>query len=140
MSAARCFGIFILKASIASCVVAFGAAQAADHVIAYSDIDVQRGDRSATAKAYAAVAAPARLDLRVPDLQHVMPHGVLLGEIGSASEDDAQPVEIAAVPELMPMISEQAAPLGLIAAFAWSVDHPTQAWRILLPLPEDSIG
>jgi len=137
MSTEHRFVSCVFKASIASCVIACGAVQAAEHVVAQSDVG-EHATGAATAKA--AVAPRVPLDLRIPGLRQVMAHSVRLGEIDSGAEEEVQAVEIAAEPVLMPMMSEQPAPLGIVAAFAWSGDHPTQAWRILLPLPAESIS
>jgi hypothetical protein len=72
---------------------------------------------------------PAPLDLRAPALDRVMPRSELLAEMGST--DDA--IEVVAEPPLLPMTSDVNAPLGIVDSLRWSVDHPTQAWRLLLP-------
>jgi hypothetical protein len=58
-----------------------------------------------------------------------MPRSELLAEMGST--DDA--IEVVAEPPLLPMTSDVNAPLGIVDSLRWSVDHPTQAWRLLLP-------
>jgi hypothetical protein len=70
-------------------------------------------------------AAP--LNLRMPPLDKVMQRGDLLAEMG----DD--PVAIVVEPPLLPMTSDADAPLGIVDSLRWSADHPTQAWRLLLP-------
>jgi hypothetical protein len=75
----------------------------------------------------------ARLDLRVPELRRVMSGSQLLAEMGASSED-AESIQIVAEPVLVPMSFDAQAPLGIIDSLHWSVDHPTQAWRILLPV------
>jgi hypothetical protein len=133
------FALSALKASVASCAAACGIVQAAE-INAHAAVDSQASRQTATVTRNVAVAPRAPLDLRLPPLRQVMAHSVLLGEAGVDEVEDAQPVEVAAGPQLMPMVSEQPAPLGLIAAFAWTGDHPAQAWRILLPLADDSIS
>jgi hypothetical protein len=102
--------------------IAFGAAHAADSPEA----------------AVAPVASSARslprapLDLRVPDLRRVMSRSQLLAEMGSAS-DDEESIEVVAAPALVPMSFDAEAPLGIVDSLRWSVDHPTQMWRIVLP-------
>ena len=73
----------------------------------------------------------APLDLKAPPLSHVMSHSQLLAAMGASSDEEA--IEVVAAPELMPMSSDVQAPLGVVDALQWSVYHPTQAWRILLP-------
>jgi len=58
-----------------------------------------------------------------------MPRSELLAEMSSPDE----PIEVVAVPPLLPMTSDADAPLGIVDSLGWSVDHPTQAWRLLLP-------
>ena len=71
----------------------------------------------------------APLDLRVPSLERVMPRSELLAEMSLPDE----PIEVVAEPPLLPMTSDADAPLGIVDSLAWTVDHPTQAWRLLLP-------
>jgi hypothetical protein len=61
-----------------------------------------------------------------------MPHSEILAEMGSGS-DDEESIEVVAAPALVPMSFDAEAPLGIVDSLHWSVDHPTQAWRILLP-------
>jgi hypothetical protein len=75
----------------------------------------------------------ARLDLRVPELRRVMSSRQLLAEMGASSED-VESIQVVAAPALVPMSLDAEAPLGIIDSLHWSVDHPTQAWRILLPV------
>jgi hypothetical protein len=83
-----------------------------------------------------AVGQPTRapLDLRVPDLHRVMSHSELLAEMGSIS-DDEDSIEVVAAPALVPMSFDAVVPLGIIDSVRWSVDHPAQTWRIVLPVP-----
>jgi hypothetical protein len=89
-------------------------------------------DSPAAAVALAASAPRAPLDLRVPKLRQVMTHSELLADMGSNSGDE-ESIEIVAAPALVPMNFDSQAPLGIVDSFRWSVDHPTQIWRILLP-------
>lgn len=73
----------------------------------------------------------AMLDLRVPELRHVMSHSELLADMGSNYDEDA--VEVIAAPPLVPLSFDFEVPLGIVDSLHWSVAHPTQAWRILLP-------
>ena len=121
----------VVRACITACVFAVGAAHAGTP-----------GAGAIAQQPYSAHPASTRapLDLRVPELRQVMAHSVLLEEMAASPDDASQPVEVVAQPELMPMISQQPAPLGLVAALTWSVDHSSEAWRILLPLPDDPTG
>jgi|HubBroStandDraft_4_1064222.scaffolds.fasta_scaffold845104_1 hypothetical protein len=88
------------------------------------------------ADAPAAVVAPraarAPLDLRVPKLRQVMTHSELLADMGSNSGDE-ESIEVVAAPALVPMSFDSQAPLGIVDSVRWSIDHPTQVWRVLLP-------
>ena len=121
-----------LKALIPACALAFGIAHAADRTVTATDAAVGHKVDLVTPATHA-VTARRTLDLRTPELRHVMAHSVLLSEIGSSTGDEDRPVEIVAEPALMPMNSDLEAPLGLVGSLQWSVDHPTQAWRLVLP-------
>jgi hypothetical protein len=120
--------ISALKILVPWCALAFGAAHAADSV------DVAAADRTTTANHSPGLLNTPRtpLDLRVPPLRRVMSHSQLLAEMGPSFEDE-ESIEVVAAPALMPMSSDAQAPLGTIDSLHWSVEHPTQAWRILLP-------
>jgi hypothetical protein len=72
------------------------------------------------------------LNLRTPPLTRVMSHSQLLAAMGNPA-DDEESIKVVASPELVPMSSETEAPLGIIDSLRWSVDHPAQAWRVVLP-------
>ena len=72
------------------------------------------------------------LNLHAPPLTRVMSHNQLLAAMGSPA-DDEESIEVVASPELVPMSSEVNAPLGIIDSLRWSVGHPAQAWRVVLP-------
>jgi hypothetical protein len=73
------------------------------------------------------------LDLRVPQLRYVMSHSELLADMGPNDDDDS--IEVIAAPPLVPLSFDFEVPLGIVDSLHWSVDHPTQAWRIVLPAP-----
>jgi hypothetical protein len=75
--------------------------------------------------------SPPALDLRVPELRRVLPHSELLTDVGST--DDENSIEVVAVPPLVPLSFEFEAPLGIVDSIQWSINHPTQAWRVVLP-------
>jgi hypothetical protein len=75
-------------------------------------------------------SAPA-LDLRVPELRRVMPHSELLADMSSIDDEDS--IEVVAMPPLVPLSFDFEAPLGIVDSLQWSVNHPAQAWRIVLP-------
>jgi hypothetical protein len=81
------------------------------------------------AEASTPAGQPVPLNLRAPPIEQVMPRDELLAEIGPSKES----IEIVAEPPLLPMTSDSDPPLGIVDSLGWSVDHPTQAWRLFLP-------
>jgi hypothetical protein len=75
----------------------------------------------------AAKAKTASLDLKAPDVRRVAPP-MLLAEPEEPVDIEEQQVHVQATrPEVyIP---------GGIASLPWAVMHPTQAWRIFLPVP-----
>jgi hypothetical protein len=121
-----------LRALIPSCALAFGMAHAADRTATH--LDAAADNKVSLVTPATQSAAPQRkLDLRPPELRRVMAHSVLLSEIESSTEDEGRSVQVVAEPALMPMSFDSQAPLGLIGSLQWSVNHPTQAWRLILP-------
>jgi hypothetical protein len=72
------------------------------------------------------------LDLRPPDLQSLeaglQPIGI------PSNSDEAEAVMIAAAPLRVEEEPDARPPPGGIASLYWAARHPTQAWRIFLPL------
>lgn len=82
-------------------------------------------------------AAPTRLDLRAPDIHDVWTPQQITRVLASTQDPDVwvESVEVQGfrgthAPRTPTVWS------GLAAPF-WAVLHPTQAWRIFLPLPPD---
>jgi hypothetical protein len=61
-----------------------------------------------------------------------MTYSELLADMGP-NPGDEESIEIIAAPTLVPMSFDSEAPLGIVDSLHWSVGHPTQVWRILLP-------
>jgi hypothetical protein len=79
-------------------------------------------------------ATPTRqLDLRAPDVTHLFTREQINRVLASTFRDNIEEVEvegernIPATPRVWP---------GIFAPF-WAVANPTQAWRIIAPLPPD---
>jgi len=53
----------------------------------------------------------------------------------TTSEDGLEEVTITASEELLPMRDETQEIPGGVAALLWAIAHPTQSWRIFLPIP-----
>ena len=75
------------------------------------------------------------MDLRAPDVRKVFPIGELQKRLPEPEEQqevqEATTVQVSTDRELPP----PTAPVGLLAPF-WAIRHPTQAWRIFLPIPD----
>lgn len=88
----------------------------------------------ATAAAARPAASPTQqLDLRAPDVTHLFSQEQISRVLATTFRENIEEVEvegernIPATPRVWP---------GIFAPF-WAVAHPTQAWRILAPLPPD---
>jgi hypothetical protein len=76
------------------------------------------------------------LDLRPPDLRSL--HVQDLQQVAiSADSDDAVTVAIAAA-QLLPENSGTHLSLTGLGSLYWAAHHPTQAWRVLLPIQPDA--
>jgi|ERR1700722_6770167 hypothetical protein len=118
MNSSRGRAASTLKLLIALCGGVFGVAHGVDLPVA--------------PPAVAAASRPAKaLDLRVPELRRVMPPKELLADMGSNYDEDS--IEVIAAPPLVPLSFDTQVPLGIVDSLHWSADHPTQAWRIVLP-------
>lgn len=92
-----------------------------------------------TVRCFAAVSSPgnaqtAAMDLHPPDVRKVFPLAELQKRLPDADEQRAQEVTTVQVSteRLGPPPS---VPIGILAPF-WAIRHPTQAWRIFMPVPE----
>jgi hypothetical protein len=80
-----------------------------------------------------ASAPPHRLDLRTPDVTHLFTQEQINRALASTFRENIEEVEvegernIPATPRVWP---------GIFAPF-WALANPTQAWRIIAPLPPD---
>ena len=85
----------------------------------------------------AAAMAPKRLDLRAPDITKLFSEAQLKEVLSKALDPRIEEVEVEgrrsneALPPSSPNV------WGGIAAPFWALAHPTQAWRILAPMPPD---
>ncbi len=76
----------------------------------------------------AAKTRTASLDLKAPDVRRVAPATLYAASTDEPVEIDEQQVQVEGTrPEVY-------VPGGL-ASLPWAVMHPTQAWRILMPVP-----
>jgi hypothetical protein len=70
----------------------------------------------------------ASLDLKAPDIRRLVPEVELREPLEDPAEIEVQQVQVeGSRPEVYVP--------GGIASLPWAVMHPTQAWRILLPVP-----
>ena len=79
----------------------------------------------------AAHAAP-RLDLSAPPLEHVLSRSQI-ATLTADHDDDPAPEEVTVE---SPHYREPV-PLGQLRALPWALMHPTQAWRILMPITDE---
>lgn len=96
-------------------------------------------DESAAATPAAATLAakpaapPQRLDLRAPDVTHLFTEAQINRVLAATFRENIEEVEvegernIPATPRVWP---------GIFAPF-WALANPTEAWRIIAPLPPD---
>ena len=77
-----------------------------------------------------AAVRTAPLDLRAPDIARVFPRTELQLKLPDPDEErePEETVQVEGQRELSPVS------VGLMA-FPWAIMHPTQAWRIFMPLP-----
>jgi hypothetical protein len=75
--------------------------------------------------------APAALDLRAPDISHVFSEAELRQTLQEPEEvhEIQETVQVEGQRQLTPVS------IGLMA-IPWAIVHPTQAWRILMPVPD----
>jgi hypothetical protein len=76
------------------------------------------------------------LDLRAPDITEIYTREQIEAFlVKSANEDKNEAVEVESTRERPPNVTPNIWP-GIAAPF-WALLHPSQAWRILVPLPPD---
>jgi hypothetical protein len=71
------------------------------------------------------------MDLRAPDISRIFPRTELqqkLPEPGEERVESQESVRVSGTRELAPVS------VGLMA-LPWAIRHPTQAWRIFMPIP-----
>jgi hypothetical protein len=76
------------------------------------------------------------LDLRPPELRSLDVADVPQIDTSSDS-DDAEAVTIAAAPLVLEEMRDAQPSLGGLASLFWAARHPTQAWRVFLPIQLD---
>jgi hypothetical protein len=74
----------------------------------------------------------AALDLRAPELSQVFTQAQLAEKLQEPEEDQYEVTETVQVEG-----ERQLAPVSVgLMAIPWAIIHPTQAWRILMPVPD----
>jgi hypothetical protein len=103
-------------------------------------LDAPKGIAAVSASDRVAVRAnvppPRTLDLRLPDLRWLQVQN-LHQVVTSADFDEAEAVTIAAAPLLLEETPDTDPSRGGIASLYWAASHPTQAWRVFLPIQLD---
>ena len=96
----------------------------------------QVGNSNTAMRTVPAGARRTTLDLRPPDLQSL--HVQTPRPVATPSEsDETEAVDIAAAPSRPEESADMQPPPAGIGSLYWAVRHPTQAWRILLPIQLD---
>lgn len=104
---------------------------------AASSVIRQRGGHadSSTTGTQPAMAMNKRLDLRIPDITAVLTPEQIQSILHKTFDANLEEVEVQGQrTRIIPNTPD--IPAGILAPF-WAVAHPTQAWRIFLPLPPD---
>ncbi len=84
-------------------------------------------------KETAAKPATPRLDLRVGNVRNYMMPNEFRQAV-TMPDPEKNTVIVEGERELLPMKSQQAVPVGIVAPF-WAIANPLQAWRVLVPDP-----
>jgi hypothetical protein len=90
---------------------------------------------AAKAEDKAPAAAPKPLDLRAPDITKLYTPRQLDRLIAKMESDNIEEIEVEGARVPAPTFTPRVWP-GIAAPF-WALFHPTQAWRILAPIPPD---
>jgi hypothetical protein len=91
--------------------------------------------KAPTDAARTAEAPPRRLDLRAPDINRILTPEQIASALASARDRNIEEVQVEGVRTRPPPATPAVWP-GILAPF-WALAHPTQAWRILAPIPPD---
>ena len=138
MSLARITGIIAAMAALAC--PAFADAQDAREKERPAPASIPSATIRPAGKPPVATAADTQqkpLDLRVPDITKLFSQQELQRVLARAIDPDLEEVEVeGARGRIAPPPDTPTVWPGLLAPF-WAVTHPTQAWRILAPLPPD---
>lgn len=79
--------------------------------------------------------ASKRLDLRAPDIRSILTQQQIAQALASARDRNIEEVEVEGARTRPPPATPDVWP-AIFAPF-WALLHPTQAWRILAPIPPD---
>jgi hypothetical protein len=110
------------------------------HAQAQSSVQVASSAPAASAKAPAhpnkssAAAAHGTLDLHAPPLTHIMPSSQLRYIMANDDADADSPAEVSVKGTKAVVVP--GAPGNQLQAIPWAIFHPTQAWRIFMPLEQ----
>jgi hypothetical protein len=75
-------------------------------------------------------AAP--LDLHAPDIRRVFSQAELQRRLPEPGEEQQETVQVQGEREMAPIS------VGIMA-LPWAIRHPTQAWRIFMPMPASQV-
>jgi hypothetical protein len=80
-------------------------------------------------------ASRPSLDLRAPAIEDILTPQQIAAALASTREGNIEEIEVEGARMQAPLFSPEVW-LGIAAPF-WALVHPTQAWRIFLPIPTD---
>ena len=93
-----------------------------------------------TVRCFAAVRSPnamhtAAIDLHPPDVRKIFPLAELQKPLPDAEDERVAQEDTTVQVSTERLGPPPSVPIGILAPF-WAIRHPTQAWRIFLPVPE----
>jgi len=119
------------------CGRAFGFGKIKHAVAVVTSLAVAATLGSVTAAAGTPALPPKPLDLRPPSLQSILltdsSQAIASQAITPIDAEDAPALVIVSAPQLQAMDSHIHVAQTGIASLYWALQHPTRAWRILLP-------
>jgi len=91
-------------------------------------------------RCFASVRAPgaapsAAMDLHPPDVRKVFPLAELQKRLPDADDERVAQEDATVQVSTERVGPPPSVPIGILAPF-WAIRHPTQAWRIFMPVPE----
>ena len=126
-------------AILAACLLALSESAAAEDKPAAEPTRAVAATVATAAPPSAAVPAtpPKRLDLRAPDITKVFSQAQLQQVLSKALDPSIEEIEVQGRRSGQPLPPSTPTVWPAIAAPFWALMHPTEAWRIIAPMPPD---